>query len=63
MVFRLSSESVSDWLRYIKNAGEPLNWLLLMKVIYWPFCSKASIANRSSASPMNYSHWFFRISR
>ncbi len=27
MVFRLSSESVSDWLRYIKNAGEPLNWL------------------------------------
>jgi hypothetical protein len=27
MKFKLSSESVSDWLRYIKYAGEPLNWL------------------------------------
>ena len=28
MEFRLSADSVSDWLRYIKNAGEPLNWLV-----------------------------------
>ena len=27
MEFRVSSDSVSDWLRYIKNTGEPLNWL------------------------------------
>ncbi len=27
MEFKLSSESVSDWLRYIKVTGEPLNWL------------------------------------
>lgn len=27
MKVKLSSESVSDWLRYIKNADEPLNWL------------------------------------
>ena len=29
MEFKLSSESVSDWLRYIKNTSEPLNWLAL----------------------------------
>ena len=28
MEFKLSSESVSDWLRYIKNSGESLNWLV-----------------------------------
>jgi tetratricopeptide (TPR) repeat protein len=27
MKFKLSSDSVTDWLRYIKHAGEPLNWL------------------------------------
>src|SRR5882724_5926724 len=27
MEFRLSAESESDWLRYIKNVGEPLQWL------------------------------------
>ena len=27
MEFRVTSDSVSDWLRYIKNTGEPLNWL------------------------------------
>jgi len=39
MEFRLSTESVSDWLRYIKNAGESLNWLApyennLLKVLH-----------------------------
>lgn len=27
MDFKISTESVSDWLRYIKNSNEPLNWL------------------------------------
>lgn len=27
MEFKISAESVTDWLRYIHNAGEPLNWI------------------------------------